>query len=414
MPGVLALLLSSGIYLFSHLLDSWIDHIKHKPRTVQALVKLGADDYITEIKPILRKYQTEFEKAFPTVDASESQDLAQYYLLYVDSLHVKALEKELENYTENVDAVMSNAPLTWENPSAGQVSVINTKFLADDPMLSNQWYAEYLGYNAVFDLLKNKKPVKKAKVAIIDTGVDAKHEDLSAVYEGKRNAKDAHGHGTHCAGLAAGITNNAKGIASLNWEGKFLSLEGYSALNENGQGTPESIAQGIIDAVKDKADVLSLSLGGFSPLPSKVQKDAIAFALKNKTIVVVAAGNSNMDARLFSPANIEGVISVAAVNDEGKKAPFSNTNASLKMPLSAPGTDIYSSMPDNKYQSMNGTSMATPIVSGLIGMMRSFDPTLSADQAYKILHESGKEATDNQAQIGKIVQPEQALRQLVK
>jgi len=273
-----------------------------------------------------------------------------------------------------------------------------------------QWFASSLDYNVCHTMLQDAKPKRKAIVAIVDTGVEGDHEDIKGTFKKSKGNTDSHGHGTHCAGLAGAFTNNGLGVASLNWEGKFIDLKGYPALNRSGFGTDRSVAQAIIDAANGDADVISMSLGG-PGRPSKAQSDAIKYAFKKGAIVVVAAGNSNRDAKNFSPASVPGVICVSAVDQNLNKASFSNTNMSLKMPIAAPGVDIMSSIPGSKYQKFSGTSMATPIVSGLIGMMRAFNPKMTTEDAYKILKDTGKELKDSH-KVGKMIQPKVILEQM--
>ncbi|MEZ4829927.1 MAG: S8 family serine peptidase [Bacteroidia bacterium] len=409
-PGILAVVFGGVFSLFNFCIDSFSGSISND-ETIELLVELGPDDSIEEIQPILKKYGAKAEKAFPNVDLSESEDLAQYYAVTVDVARRDPLMMELENDPENVDQFDVNHPITLVKPTAGAEEKTPIQFLADDPYLSNQWFADKLDYNGVYSLLKEHKPIRKIKVAIVDTGVDNGHEDITGVYKKSNGAgdNDKHSHGTHCAGLAGAATNNGVGVGSLNWDGEFIMLSGYPALDDQGRGTDKKVAKAIIDAAEGGADVISMSLGGFSPFGApKAQVDAIKYARKLGAVVVVAAGNSNDDARRYSPANIEGVIVVSAVDENFNKAVFSNTNTSLKMPIAAPGVNILSSVPGSQYMSYNGTSMATPIVSGLVGIMRSFDPKLSADDIYRILNETGTTVNDSE-RIGKVINPKAAI-----
>ena len=414
-PGILGIIAAGVVYLFSFFVN-WFD-MKNDPATIEILVELGEDDQLSEIKPILRKYCATAEKAFPNVDLSEDADLAQYYLVYVDSNKKAPLMMELKNDQENVDQLDLNNPVSLIRPTSSDVQQQNPgKFLANDPMIESQWYAVALQYNKVHELLKGKSPKngKKAIVAIVDTGVDEDHEDLKDVYKksGTDGDYDLHSHGTHCAGLAAVNTNNGVGTASMNWDGNFITLTGYAALDDNGRGTDQRVANAIINAAEAGADVISMSLGGFSPFgPPKAQVDAIKYARKLGAIVVVAAGNSNDDARKYSPANIKGVITVAAIDEDLNKAYFSNTNTKLKMPIAAPGVNILSTVPKEGYQSYNGTSMATPIVSGLVGIMKSFNPDMTTEEVYEILKSTGTKVNDS-GKVGKVINPLEAIQQV--
>ena len=361
------------------------------------LIELGPDDRIEEVLPVLDAYDIAVERAFPTVSLSMDEDLAQVYLAHGKASAMAKAMDAIRVDTENVDYV------AW-NEAVGLVPIISSDapapslkstILENDPLASSQWALDAIQAHEAHAILQNTEPVRKARVAILDTGVDGAHEDISGIFEESPGNTDKHGHGTHCAGIAGAATNNELGIASLNWDGAFVEVSGYRALGSDGLGSLESIAQSIIDATNDGADVLSMSLGGFSLTPPKVVKDAVNYALERNVIVIAAAGNSNQDARNHMPSNVEGVITVSAVDQQGNKAKFSNINTGLKRPISAPGVDVLSLVPGNDYAPKSGTSMATPVVSGLVGVMRALNPDLTPDQAYRILHENGETLTDS-------------------
>ncbi|MCI4667376.1 MAG: S8 family serine peptidase [Bacteroidia bacterium] len=418
-PGLISALLGASLYGLVFF-GQWMfqQETEEDALTLSILVELGPDDKIEEIQPILRKYDATYKKAFPNVDLDEDEDLAQYFLVYVDSFSRDLLMHDLRSDKENVDQLDINHHFTYKLPEAVEVEASRFNFRANDPLLQQQWYARSLDYNGVYDLIRQNKPQKKAKVAIVDTGVDEHHEDLKSTYEksGTDGDYDLHSHGTHCAGLAGAVTNNGTGVGSLNWEGEFITLTGYPALDDYGRGTDQRVAKAIIDAAESGADVISMSLGGPSLFgPPKAQVDAIKYAHKKGAIVVVAAGNSNDDARRYSPANIPGVITVSAVDENLDKAVFSNTNTKLKRPIAAPGVNIMSSVPSDKgtYLAYNGTSMATPIVAGLVGMMRAYDPDMDAKTAYDLLHNYGKTVKDSD-KVGRVIQPKQVLEAVIK
>lgn len=415
-PGIILAILGFFAYGLMYVSSYVNSGAKSDPAAVQLLLELGPDDSIEEINSILKKYGAVAEPAFPQVELSEDEDLAQYFVVFVDSNMKMHLVLELEADRENVDQVAPNGVVKLVQPQKTKVAPAKPgQFLANDPFIAKQWYASKLNYNAVHKFVAHHKPKKKAKVAIVDTGVDRDHEDLSDNYEdsGTDGDYDLHSHGTHCAGLAGAATNNGKGVGSFNWEGQFITLTGYPALDDQGRGTDLRVARAIIDAADAGADVISMSLGGPAFIPPKAQKDAINYALKKGAIVVVAAGNSNDDARRYSPANIPGVITVAAVDENLRKARFSNVNTKLKMPIAAPGVNILSSVPGGEYMSYNGTSMATPIVAGLLGMMRAYQPEISAKEAYKILNNTGLNSPDER-RVGKVINPAAVLEEVVR
>ena len=111
------------------------------------------------------------------------------------------------------------------------------------------------------------------------------------------------------------------------------------------------------------------------------------------------------------PSNIDGVISVAATDENGRKASFSNINTKLGRPIAAPGVNIMSLEPGGSYGLKSGTSMATPLVAGLLGVMRSLNPSITADDAYRILHETGQSGADVD-RTGRIIHAADAIQQV--
>ncbi len=380
--------------------------------TTELLLELGPDDSIEELQGILSKYGAHAERAFPNVTLDEDEDLAQVYLVTCPESVSNDLMAALRGDRENVDHLEENArvDLIPNRPGSTRGTSGLSPF-SNDPQLAGQWGLYKTNTGAALSLLRQCKPVREAVVAIVDTGVDSQHGDIEKVFGDSPGDHDRNGHGTHCAGLAGAVTNNGLGMASLNWEGNYIRITGYQALSASGRGTIESVSQAIIDAAEDGADVISLSLGGPYSTPPKTEVDAIEYALSLDAIVVAAAGNEDVDARNTSPANIPGVIVVSAVDQNGKKAIFSNVNTSLARPIAAPGVDIISLAPGGDYVSLSGTSMATPMVAGLLGLMRSLDPTLKAEDAYGILVDTGVRVDDSRY-VGKVMDAEKALRAL--
>ncbi|HHG85249.1 MAG TPA: hypothetical protein ENJ82_10935, partial [Bacteroidetes bacterium] len=416
-PGVLALLLSGIIYFFSSLFGMSVNGLfdgsaeasfKHG----EVLIELGPDDNIGELDGILEKYGAEYRRAFPFVEMSEDEDLAQYYLIHLAESEVKPFLEAVRKDKENIDHATLNFEIKLDDPKGTRVLSPKAAagYLANDPGIAEQWWLSPQVANEVHAMLKGLKPKRKAKVAVVDTGVDGSHEDLSDVFGASPGGTDLNGHGTHCAGLAGAATNNGRGMASFNWEGRFVEVRGYQALGPDGRGDLYMLTRAITQAAEDGVDVISLSLGGRAKHPPRLQREAIAYAQKLGCIVIAAAGNDHgEDALHHAPSNVEGVIAVSAVDISGHRAPFSNVNTSLKYPIAAPGKDIFSTMPNGEYKLMSGTSMATPIVSGLVGVMRALHPQLTGAQAWKILHQTGHIIGDS-PQVGNVINPLAALR----
>jgi len=345
-----------------------------------------------------------------------------------DYIVVNIPDKQLKNFdliikalknSGQVDAIEQNEIVTLYEP---QISSKQTKgngsAVLNDPLLDKVWTTEILQLDSLHLFLsQNKiKARKKAKIAIIDTGVEANHPDLSANFISTRIEydEDPQGHGTHCAGIAAAVSNNRKGIASFAPSNEFIEITSIQVFSRSGGTTQRNIIRAMILAVDNGADVISMSLGGPSNDAAQIAyREAIEYASKKRVIVVAAAGNEDSDASKKVPASIEGVIAVAATDENNQKASFSNEVTKIKMALAAPGVDIFSTLPDSKYGFMSGTSMATPYVAGLLGLMKAIDPTLNTETAFQILEKTGKK-TKSPAETGNLIQPMSAITFLLK
>ncbi|RPH90286.1 MAG: hypothetical protein EHM72_19315, partial [Calditrichaeota bacterium] len=192
--------------------------------------------------------------------------------------------------------------------------------------------------------------------------------------------KDGHGHGTHVAGLASAVTNNGVGVAGIGWGCEIMPLRvGYKNRSNGGSILSAVVLDAIDYAVVNGADVINTSFGGIGNDFSI--RDMMRYAFDNGVVSVVSAGNNGSNIG-YSPENEDYVISVAAVDFNDRKTSYSNFGPWVK--ISAPGgtsaDGIYSTHLNNKYSSLMGTSMATPIVSGTAALVRSIHPDWSAAQ----------------------------------
>lgn len=188
-------------------------------------------------------------------------------------------------------------------------------------------------------------------------------------------------HGTHVAGIAGAVTNNLTGIASIGYNSKLMAVKGSNSnlFVSNGY---EAVAY----AADNGADVINLSWG--SPIESITEENTILYAYLLGATVVAAAGNSN-DATVNYPAAYPHAISVASTASNDTKA--NGTTYGQWIDVSAPGNNIYSTIPGNTYGYESGTSMAAPLVAGLAGLMKTYNPLLTPDQVKDCI----KNNTDN-------------------
>ncbi|MCB0662276.1 MAG: S8 family serine peptidase [Saprospiraceae bacterium] len=384
----------------------------------ELLVEVKPGKAFKEMESVIEKYDLEYQKAFLPKYGNKT-DLDDYYLVNIPDAFekdIQAIEAEMMA-TGLVDWIDENEIIQLDPVQTSMDLSTGVDFKVNDPDVSKLWGFEKMKVNDLYAALAKSGivPQRKAKVFILDTGVDGQHEDLKDNYTSLNPSydNDPVGHGTHCAGIAGAVTNNGIGIASLAPTGDFIEITSIKVLGPTGGGTQQSIIKGIIEAVDNNADVLSLSLGGPSTrFRQKAYEQAIDYAAERNAIVVVAAGNSNKNAKDYSPANTSGVIAVSAVDSKIEKASFSNTVEDLKMGVAAPGVQIFSTTPNNNYTSFNGTSMATPYVSGLIGLMKSINPDLNTRQVYKILQQTGVNTNDTR-KTGKLIQPAAAIEELM-
>lgn len=213
-------------------------------------------------------------------------------------------------------------------------------------------------------------------VAVLDTGIDANNEDLRGKVIAVKNCTDSntsddrYGHGTHVAGIIAANTNNNLGVASVGYN---ISLINAKGLSDSGSGYYSWLADCLVWASDNGAKVINMSLGGSSD--SQLLSDAINYAWNKGVVLVAAAGNSGSSTPSY-PAYYSQVLSVAATDQNDAKASFSNFGSWVD--VAAPGVSIYSTLPtvqnafkQTGYGYASGTSMATPFVAGLAGLLFS-------------------------------------------
>jgi serine protease len=281
----------------------------------------------------------------------------------------------------------------------------------NDPLFPRQWGLEQIKAPAAWQRGARGAGVK---IAVVDTGADFSHPDLAAKLDpgtdlvrfiapsaadpgltgpGCPGAEDENGHGTHVAGIAAAITNNGKGVAGTAPDARILPVR---VLDANGSGEPAAVNAGIRWAADHGAKVINLSLGPDTPLvgnlPDQDTENAVAYAYAKGAVVVAAAGNESFPACDY-PAAAKNAVCVGATDRTGGPAAYSNFPSSPgdTVPVRAPGgttgffceddLDIWSTIwPDSSddckgsgsiagYETLTGTSMATPFVSGVAAIL---------------------------------------------
>ncbi len=259
---------------------------------------------------------------------------------------------------------------------ADPVWIRRADWVPNDPKWSQQWGPQKIKCVQGWDVMRGNT---NTTIAIIDTGIDKTHEDLAGKVFGGHDfvnddddAQDDHGHGTHCAGTAAGITNNGIGIAGVAPNCPLMPVKVLSA---GGSGTSEWVINGMIFAADNGAKILSMSLG--SSGSSSGEQDAVRYAIGKGAIVIAAAGNHGTTA-LHYPAAYPECVAVASTTQSDTRSSFSAYGDWVD--VAAPGSGILSSVPGNGYEAWDGTSMATPHVAGLAGLIKSIWPNATVAQ----------------------------------
>lgn len=206
------------------------------------------------------------------------------------------------------------------------------------------------------------------RVAVLDTGVDVAHPDLTGAIDDARDftgsrsgIADRVGHGTHVAGII-GARRNDRGVVGVAPECRLLIAK---VLGDDGSGTSECVAAGIDWACEQGADILSLSLG--SPEISAALQAAVERAAAREKFLICAAGNSGRPNSVDFPARWPQTIAVGAVDRDGRVTSFSSRGEEVD--LCAPGQDVLSTYLNGQYAKLSGTSMAAPFVSGVAALL---------------------------------------------
>ncbi|MCB9456466.1 MAG: S8 family serine peptidase [Anaerolineaceae bacterium] len=276
-----------------------------------------------------------------------------------------------------------------------------TGYTPNDPYLSNQWglddtYVHSTFGTGAWDM--NSRRGSGIIVAVIDTGVDLQHPEFAGklvagwdFVNDDNNPDDDNNHGTHVAGVIAARTNNNVGIAGIAYNARVMPIKVCDYTG--GCGTWE-IAAGIVYAVDNRANVINMSLGG--PNIQQTIEAAVQFAIASDVVVVASAGNGAAPGVYSYPASYPGVISVAAhQSDGGSAGDLYGYHTNDRITVSAPGVNIFSTVPIEygSYQGgWNGTSMATPHVSGIVALIMSANIARTPQQVKEALICSAQDA----------------------
>ncbi|NOY61487.1 MAG: S8 family serine peptidase, partial [Calditrichaeota bacterium] len=267
----------------------------------------------------------------------------------------------------------------------------------NDTLYEQQNFLQTINAPPAWDIVKSES--SNVVIAIVDGGTDIHHVDLAANLwvnpgeiadngiddDNNGLVDDVHGwnfadstndptglsntpananHGTHTAGLACAVTNNKIGVAGVSWNAKLMAI---NVSNPNADNELIYGYVGILYAAEMGADVISCSWGALG-VASQFEQDVISTATDLGAAVVAASGNNNQSALHF-PSAYNNVLSVAAIDDDGQKAGFSNYGSTID--VAAPGVSLLSTLKNSNYGTMSGTSMACPVAAGIVALVKA-------------------------------------------
>jgi subtilisin family serine protease len=311
-------------------------------------------------------------------------------------------------------------------------SLFEGEYLPNDVAFASEeksWYLKAINAPKAWDITKGSD---KITIAIVDNGFTLKHPEIKnkvvMPYNVWTHSKEIFSqkvdHGTHVAGTALAEMDNQLGLSGIAPKSAFMPIQ---VANRQGLMTTTSILDGVLYALYQGADVINVSLGMkfTGPLSKSAQQNmqnnrfkeeerlwnkVMQISQKHNAIVVVAAGNENILAGVNPMSRPKNFIVVAAVDKNSRdieKAKFSNYGEYST--VSAPGVDIYSSVGNDSYQMMKGTSMAAPIITGAIALMKSLKPGITAEQIACVFKSTGIHAN---GEIGNFIQLDKALQKV--
>lgn len=326
--------------------------------------------------------------------AKKSPELQRTYLL------------EFTNYNM-VDELIRQIEASGAVEYAEKVPLLKHCLTVNDPSYSSQWGLTTINATSAWNYFSSGSNVV---VAVVDDAVERTHPDLSpnlwvnpgeiagngidddgngyiddingydvADHDNNPNPpSSAFDHGTHVAGIVGARSNNGIGVASIGFSVKLMCVKSTNSASSVTNGY-----DGVLYAAESGADVINMSWGGSGS--SITAENIINYAYSQGIVLVAAAGNSNVNT-VFYPAGYTNVIAVAATQVGDTKASFSNYGTWVD--ISAPGNNIYSTVVGGAYGNKSGTSMASPMVAGLAGLMLSLNPAMTNAQVRTCLQNS--------------------------
>ena len=381
----------------------------------------------------------EWAKAFKKEYSSEDYEIF-YYNEEFYNLQIKVPSAEREQIKKEIKQKLSGFSFDVFDETVFKTEAVSF----NDPELSNQahaWYLNAIGATDAWNLTLGDPDVI---VAVVDNGFDTTHPEFQGKIVRPYNVltQDANlrpiltkegenAHGTHVAATAVGNCNNGQGLMGIAPKCKLMPIQ-VGNDNPEGSMSNQAIVEGVLYAINQGADVVNVSLGMYTPdavkgmsegqqlnyISSSMKQEELMWAKifekakQRNCIIVFAAGNDNVISGIDPKKRSNETIRVSAVNTTLEKANFSNFGRYAQLnreysSVSAPGVAIFSAAPHGKYMNMQGTSMAAPVVSGAVALLKSVNKNITVDQAITLLKETGREVNPS---IGPLINLSKALR----
>ncbi|ROL56914.1 hypothetical protein D9V86_12530, partial [Bacteroidetes/Chlorobi group bacterium ChocPot_Mid] len=416
--------------------------IKFKDSEEYNLIKSSQE--IPALKDLLGDYSVKEYISSNTLSLFNRELLKNNYLnLRDDTIHTinrklsndKLIAPEVSNlmriyvveYSNYIDPKVASSKLSGLDfvEYSEAIPIKHIVAVPNDSLVYRQYYLNQIKiFDAWDEMEKSDINDSSIVIGIVDTGIDYEHEDLkdkiwqnpgetgpdgkggdksnngidddgngfiddwrgwdfvgSGNGQGDNDPYPGHIHGTHVAGIASATTNNVRGIAGISKGAKIMAVK-VASDNPFNTSVMNSY-EGILYAASMGADVINCSWGSESR--SEAEMEILNAVNKLGALVVAAAGNDGNEVA-FYPASHKDVISVSSVDFNDKRSGFSNYHYSVD--VAAPGEDIYSSVPGNEYEYLDGTSMASPVVAGICGLIRARYPNYLPIQVKEHLKKS--------------------------
>ncbi|MGG4093602.1 S8 family serine peptidase [Paenibacillus lautus] len=319
------------------------------------------------------------------VRAAAIEQMGLVYLVEYSVNDYKSIDSAKEALQTTLDDLGLEVRYISENRKVYALETAALEDVSVQAIHNNQrWHYDMIRVQQAWGITTGSSSVR---IGVLDTGIDSNHASLSNLVNTSLGRSfvdsttiDRHGHGTHVAGTIASY-------GSVSGVMQNATLVPVKVLSDSGSGSMYGIQQGILHAANIRADVINMSLGGGGY--DRGMDEAIQTAVGLGTIVVAATGNDGLPSISY-PAAYSGSIAVGSVTSSRTRSSFSNYGTGLD--VMAPGSNIYSTYPNGQYTTMSGTSMATPHVAGVLGLMRSVNPSLTPAAARDILRNTAQPA----------------------